>query len=89
MEKIEGYALINRKEHYLRTEQTGEKEILVLSSSSSDNAHLWLSERQARYAMKQMTERNNDIWEFVIDDTDIPVDVVKVTKLIHVELLSE
>lgn len=88
MEKIEGYALVTKNGRYLNSDQTGETEVVVLSFSSPDKAQLWSSEKQASFLMLQIIKKNGDMWDFVIDEEDLPVAIVKITKLVHVEPLG-
>jgi hypothetical protein len=86
MEKIEGYALINGKGEFLEIEHVlgNPKAIQVFTRKSSEFATLWKKEEEAEEYALDMIELKGK-WDYNMLKEDLPVSLVKVTKLIHLE----
>ncbi|QIW89752.1 hypothetical protein PQE71_gp070 [Bacillus phage Izhevsk] len=84
---VEGYALVTAKGHYLTMEQVASHDIEVLTFANPDMATLHTLDL-AIQTKKEIID-NNGYWNYSALEEQIPVGIVKITKLIKVEEVAE
>uniref|UniRef100_A0AB39C7P5 Uncharacterized protein n=1 Tax=Bacillus phage KoopaTroopa TaxID=3234046 RepID=A0AB39C7P5_9CAUD len=84
---IEGYALVTAKGKYLSMEQVASHDIEVLTFSNPDMATLHTLDLAIQ--TKKEIINNDGYWNYSALEEQIPVGIVKITKLIKVEEVTE
>lgn len=85
MEKVEGYALVNKNGEYLYFEQESETGLQTYSSKSPKDAELYETPETAAFIAINMINGVGR-WQYYYSKEDKPVSIAKVTILAHVEL---
>lgn len=88
MEKIEGYALVNKDGKYLYFEQVSNTGLQTHSSKSSAVAELYETPESAAFVAIDMINGSGK-WQYRFLKDDKPVSVAKITILSHAEKVKD
>lgn len=82
LSKVVGFALVNKKSEYLLMSQASNNDIEIYTRNDADDATLFDTHERAKdVGLDIICETGH--WRYMILDDDIPVSVVKVTKIIE------
>jgi hypothetical protein len=79
-----GFALISRSGKYLYFNQVDDNGVEVYETSDVNEAHLFDTIERADHEANSMISRNGN-WRYILFDEEIPIEIVEVTTITHVE----